>query len=40
MEVGKGKPGEVGAFVQFRRTTYDRTLKDHDLVEIYFIYQK
>jgi hypothetical protein len=26
--------------VQFRQTSSDRSLKDHDLVEIYFIYQK
>jgi hypothetical protein len=40
VEVPRQRQGEVAAFVQFRRTTYDRGLKDHDLVEIYFIYQK
>lgn len=39
-EVPKARTGEVGVFVQFRRTTYDRSLKGHDLVEIYFVYQR
>jgi hypothetical protein len=40
VEVPKSRPGEVAAFVQFRPIMCDRSLKEHHIVEIYFIYQK
>jgi hypothetical protein len=40
VEVPKSRPGEVAAFVQFRPIICDRSLKEHHLVEIYFVYQK
>ena len=40
MEFQKIKDKEISTFIQFRNITHDRTLRDHDLVEIYFFYAK
>jgi hypothetical protein len=40
VEVRKNSQGELATFVQFRRILSDRSLRDHDIVEIYFIYPK